>query len=408
MPSNRSSVKDVKTPRTFASCQAPSARLSWTELARIFANPGELAACDDAAFEKAVASLTSEGVFPVFMRALHEYVDRVALTQSRQARLEEMLTAHKASSAVLWSEFDDVIGRLTAEGFAPIPIKGTHVGWAYYSRPHLRPMSDIDLFFTDLTEAEKACQILMTAGYSPCETVRGGSPWLWNRHLPELASPRTKIRIELHGGLIYAPRDSRSHRERVLVEDLRPLAYGGHTLRTLSPEAAMVYLLAHEFERHAADEPKMQALFDVAAIVQSCKDNLDWERLHDLAIRSGFAGPVLAGLRAARQFAHAKVPEELLTRLSARDREAAKVLKEGANHRQATLSRQAVEAIVHTNGFATLVQKLFYMIFPSAGFMRFRYADKANVPVLALYPYRWAVQLRKLYSLVFFGRRPRP
>jgi hypothetical protein len=366
---------------------------SWPYLAGMLREPKTSVALSVQDFSSLLAALTGQGVFPTFSKGLRQPGLTEDLPLQARGVLQRVDLLHKAGAAVIWDTFYEVVALLRGAGLTPMPIKGTHLAQRFYAGAALRPMSDIDLLFTDLREGAHAHRLLHEAGYVPKEASRGGDPWHWSRHLPELECPRTKVRVEIHGGLIYAPLDRRHVHERALLENLDSAEYAGSSLPVIAPESAAVLALAHMFQRHAADEPKLSALLDVQTILQKEGSQFNWSKLTAVAYVSGLAEPVLTGLCAGQKILDLAVPVDVTEELA---RLVPASTSRGAP-RKVVLDAQEWDALRHST---RPVARAFHMLCPSHDFVVQRFPEKAHWPLLVLYPYRWAIQLGKVPSLL--------
>lgn len=371
----------------------------WAGIASFFEQPKQIAQLDDRSLQEFLSTLINNGIFPLFESRLREQGIYEILSSDQKKAMTAPLLSHKADSVTLWSTFDEVITTLFKANFHPMPIKGTDFAVHYYEEPHLRPMADIDLFFLDLSEAEKAFDLLLSRGYLCREPSRGGDRWLWSRHLPEQQRPGDRHHIELHGGLIFPPCDRRHQKERILLRDLKKLQYNSYPLKVLSPEAAVIFTLAHTFERHVAETPKLIWLHDILAILKKQGSQFDWDRLQFLARESGFSKTTAFGLAAAKKYLDAPAAEGVLPKFApfSSGRESWPPM---SHRRQTILSQQECIAFSQSLNLVTAFKRLLFMIFPSKDFMHYRYPNKNHVPLLFLYPYRWGIQCIRLISLI--------
>jgi len=371
----------------------------WSRMTSYFKQPGLIAQLNDQSLQEFLSTLIDDGVFPLFESHLREQRIYELLSSDQKKAMTAPLLSHKADSVTLWSIFDEVITTLCKANLHPMPIKGTDFAVHYYEELYLRPMVDVDLFFLDLSEAEKAYDLLLSRGYLCREPSRGGDRWLWSRHLPEQQKPQDQHHIELHGGLIFPPRDRRHQKERILLRELKELQYNSYPLKVLSPEAAVIFTLAHTFERHVPDTPRLISLHDVLAILKKQGSQFDWDRLQYLARESGFSETTAFGLAAAKKYLNAPVPGEVLPKLApfSSGRESWPPL---SHSRQTILSQQECTSFSQSLNSLTAFKRLLFMAFPSKDFMRYRYPNKNHVPLLFLYPYRWGIQCIRLISLM--------
>ena len=378
---------------------------TWSQITDAFKKPELVVKLDDQSLQGFLSILINNGVFPVFESHLREKRIYEILSPDQKRAMAILLLSYKADSVALWSTFEEVIAILQEANLHPIPIKGTDFALHYYEEPYLRPMADIDLFFSDLSEAEKGYDVLVSKGYECREPTRGGDRWLWSRHLPEQQKPGTKHHIELHGGLVFPPRDRRHQKERILLKELIQLQYNSYPLKVLRPEAAVVFTLAHTFERHVAETPKLIWLHDILAILKKQGPHFDWDRLQFLAQESGFSETTAFGLAAAKKYLDAPVADEVLTKLTL----FSSGRKGKVPHSQQTiLSHQECIAFSQSLNTLTAFKRVLFMIFPSKDFMRYRYPNKEHIPLLFLYPYRWGIQCMKLISFMAEKLRPIP
>ena len=372
----------------------------WSYLSTFFQNPDLAASLTGPQFLELLDKLDQEGVLPLFAHQLHQRPAYQSLSPDLRECLSRAVLPYVAASTALWHDFGKVIDHLSRESLHPVLIKGSHLALCYYERPYLRPMADIDLLFLDLRDAERAYALLFSQGYLCRDPSRGGDRWLWSRHLPELQAPQARHHhVELHGSVVYSPRDRRHLQERVLLEPLDSIAYGLYRLHAPIPEAAVIFALAHELVRHAADPPRMIVLHDVCAILQKLGPRFDWNRLLHLARESGFADSTASGLSAASRYLGVGVPEQILNELEQGKRIPSASHRVGPSQ-QAKLTQLELASYLHVRSLRLLLQKLGHMLFPSHEYMRVRYPQAKGVPLAFLYPYRWLIQIAKVTSFL--------
>jgi hypothetical protein len=370
----------------------------WTELAECVGRPEALTALDDGAFEARVAALRDHAALPMVLFGLGKGDLWQALPAERRARLAQEEGRYKAAAAVLWPEFESILDRWTGEGLTPCLLKGAHAALAFYPAPHLRPMSDIDALFTDLSEAERAFEMLMAMGYRETGMDAGGDPWATHWHLTALENRATGFNIEVHGCMIYPPKDKRAGALGCLWEDMSELSLNGRKVRGLSPEAFVVITFAHAFVAHGAEPPKFQAILDVAQVLKVTGDEFRWERLAELSATAGFAGAVSLGLTWTKDLLGSAIPEGFAERLAGHssDRDKASGLV-GDDYNNARF----LETLRQAESLSARVGIVRHLTFPPGVWMRARYPEKARWPLPALYPYRWADQTRKVLRVLW-------
>lgn len=364
---------------------------AWERAARWLADPGRLLREGDEGRRRAWGELAFVGAVPSFLAR----AQAAGILRELGGETERRSAAGTAQAEVVRLELEAALDVLARAGLTPVPIKGAHLAFAAYPAPHLRPMSDLDLAFTRPEEAVRAQGALLAAGYRDAgEPSRGGDPWLWSRHLSELESPLSKIRLEMHGGIVYTPRDRRSARDRRLLAEARPAKLFGREVLLLGPEAAAVVAAAHALLRHGDVAPSLLPAFDVKALAQSAP-GFDWQRLADLAREAGAAPAVAVAASAARDLLGLTVPDGWPEALAPPEGDARGILR-------------STSAINWTNlrnagGPVSLLQRFVFTLVPVPTFLRWKYRDLGPRPLLALYGRLWREQARKVFR--FEGAR---
>jgi hypothetical protein len=298
----------------------------------------------------------------------------------------------RAKASLLWEELGRVVDVLAGERLVPLLLKGAHLAPAYYGDVHLRPMDDVDLGFWDLDEARRAFDSLRQAGYDAEEQGLKGDPWAYDQHLAVLTHPRTRAQVEIHGSLIYAPRDQRWQRAAVLLEEREGASILGKNVWVLKPEANVVYLLAHLLVHHEAVPPTLIHIWDVGLILEKERGRFDWDRLVRLADHSGFGRSTALGLSMVRDVLGCEIPEKTLQVLGLEHGEQGTAQITGT-FREELQTKRVLGQIAHARGVFGPVVMAFHMAFPPRAFLRERYPDKQHWPRPLLYPYRWGLQL---------------
>jgi len=290
----------------------------WTELAEAVRRPESLSEVGDGAFAARVALLRDHAALPMVLYGLRQGDRWPSLPAARRDFLAQEEMRYKAAAAVLWSEFEGILDRWASEGLTPCLLKGAHAALAFYPAPHLRPMSDVDALFTNLSEADRAFEILKTLGYQETAMDLGGDPWANHPHLTALMNSSTGFTLEVHGSMIYAPKDKRAAALKCLWENMEELSVHGRRAYGLSPEAFVVVTFAHALEAHGAMPPKFQAVLDAAQVLKVTGQGFGWARLEEVSVVSGFAGSVARGLKWTSDLSGTPIPEGVAERLGER------------------------------------------------------------------------------------------
>ncbi len=370
----------------------------WTELAESVRRPESLSALDDGAFSARVDLLRDHAALPMVLWGLGKGgLWHRSLPVERRERLAREEARYKAAAAVTWTEFEGILDRWAKEGLTPCLLKGAHAARAFYPAPYLRPMSDVDALFTDLREAERAFKTLKTMGYEETAMELGGDSWATHHHLTALMNPSSNFTVEVHGSMIYPPKDKRAPALSCLWEEMAEVDVDGRRARGLCPEAFVVITFAHALVAHGAEPPKFQAIVDVAQVLKVVGADFRWDKLKDLSVATGFARAVSLGLAWTQDLLGGAVPAGFVEGLGAKPCEDGPGAGlSGDDYTNAMF----LQTVLHGASWGAKASIVAHMVFPPRVWMRARYPQKSRWPAWALYPYRWADQARKVFRVM--------
>jgi hypothetical protein len=201
---------------------------------------------------------------------------------------------------------EDLLSALSREGIPTLCLKGLALGLAYYPRPALRPMNDIDIAVPRFQFAQ-AREILVARGFS-AHGVR--DPVL--HHAMQLSHPADG-EVDLHWHVL-----AKCHRRSAdahFWSQALPLAVGSETTLQLSPTDALIHALAHGL--HWNPFPPMRWIVDCVMILRS-SSMIDWGRVANFARRFRFEMHFALGLATLRHSFNQAIPAEVLQQLGKR------------------------------------------------------------------------------------------
>jgi hypothetical protein len=372
----------------------------WPPLISAVRDPESVLSKRGEEWEAFLGLLEENGLLPLACRALRESGMAGRLAPGDKARMDARMAAYLARWMVKWEEVGRLLRLLVKADLRPIVLKGAHLAMRGYPEPHLRPFADLDVLFASLGEAERAQERLEEDGYMPLLPPPAGETWALLQHLPVLGHPRTGFPVEVHGSLIYPPRDARWLGGACkLLERREYFDFQGMSLESLSPEASVAYLCAHAFIQHKEEPPKAILAFDLASVLDRAGDAFDWVRLKEIALAGNFGECVHRGLAALGPTGVA-VPAEILAEL-APGREVRELTYQGE------LAQKVVEQVVNASGFLGGVRVVRQRLCPVADSLRVRYPHLTGWPTFALYPVHWAKQGAILLRWVLERQVPR-
>ncbi len=385
MPSTNASIRmPPHWPRLLDAVEKPESILAWSSSAE--------------GWNKFLTDLWGNGLFPHAFRAWRKEGVLDRLPESARMNAEARMTAYRAGSAVSWTEIDNLLALFCEEGLHPVPLKGTHLAIRYYPNVHLRPISDLDVLFKDLQEADEAFDLLAERGYRFEDEGIQGDHWDMSHQRTALEHPRSAFHVEVHGSLIYAPRDKRwKGGAEKLIEDLDFYDYRGLKLRGLNREANVVFLCAHTFMQHAVTPARALLYYDLKFLLAKSGEEFNWEKMCSLAKLGWVEAHVAQAMRILKEQGIQQVPGEVFKLIGGTVDEAG--LSPGA-----VIARKSVQQITHASGPWTALKMAWNITIPKRSFLRVRYPEKSSWPVFLLYPYRWWKQAGKIAQWLF-GRK---
>lgn len=340
-------------------------------------NPAEVAKLDEDAFGIFWSEMLRQRAAPIFLDAVFGDCSRLDLPETRLSDLRAAWAGAKASGAVWGEGVERCLALFAERGLTPTLLKGADIGQRYFRHAFLRPATDLDVLFDDLGQAEAAQALLQVElGYRQKDVRQSADPWSWSHHLPTLYHPRAAFAVEVHGGLLFPPRDRRAGPSDCLLENREEMGPGFGAARALRPEANIVYLAAHTFLMPENRAQSLRFLLDAHALLTTERSRFSWDRTQELAMRSGLLWP----FQQASELIHAASPE--LGGPSKPSRCPAQPPR--------GLSLSALSRVLHAKGLVGPVRLALHMAFPSRQYMAFRYPHLAQKPLPVQYAARWS------------------
>lgn len=242
------------------------------------------------------------------------------------ATLQEFTPQNLRKNLRLTGELIRLLKLFAEKSVNIIPFKGPTLSALAYGDLGLREFGDLDLLIAK-SDFIKAQELLIAQGYQPEMLLNAAqaSAFVQTCNVMAFWHPAKEISVELHWELSpkYLPfsPDFEQLRQRMI-----PSFPCGQRVMTLSAEDLLVYLCAHG-AKHAWE--RLIWIADVAGLIHR-HSNLDWGRVHDLAVEQRCERVLMLGLRLARDVAGAALParmEELIRRDLESERLAAKIVQ---------------------------------------------------------------------------------
>jgi hypothetical protein len=292
-------------------------------------------------------------------------------------------------------------------------LKGAALARTVYSKPCLRPMSDLDLLVPKALR-EQAITVLKKTGYQFTADILLRPPTLDKSEAPGKADETYLKNLAFHHDVLRAqngpPLTVELHfalqaynRGRKLLTDKQmewffehaEIFYSdGHVpCLTLSPEAHLIYLAAHHIIQHGEENATLLGDLDLHLLITHAE--VDWEVISRKAVELGWTTGVLRALERAAGFFSTPVPQTVLDRLQGEQTplEAPWLL-----NRKHTPGQRWTSTKARIRGLSNRekLRYIYHNFFPSTGYMGGRYSIPAYKPVWPYYPYRWFDQGREI------------
>lgn len=213
-------------------------------------------------------------------------------------------------TAARYDMVEDVLKQVnTALGRAEIPavwLKGGILANTVYPRPWTRPMVDLDVL-VPYPLRQPALQALEGIGF---QKVEDGPGHLWsqkhfqsvdnNHHVVLEGGPGRAVALELHYWLLSAPYNWMTEPQMAWFHgQTREMDIPAGRVRTLKPEAHLLYLMAHAQLQHGEQETTHLHAMDLYLAIT--REAVDWDLLVAQAVAFSWTCAAERSLRRVRQ-----------------------------------------------------------------------------------------------------------
>ena len=284
-------------------------------------------------------------------------------------------------------------------------LKGISV-CAYYPRPHLRTMGDLDLLVapSSLVDFER---VLRDLGYRPVDFGMEPGFYADHHHMRPFMHPQTNVRIEAHRGLFppnrRIPDDGPLGPENVRAQ-LVDATFEGRQVYRFVAEMELLYAAAHW--AYDMQLPLVHVGLVDSLMIMTCEGSgIDWDRVCDWADTRETATPlcVLLGYLAHNRLV--SLAERTSSRLSRAPKSMGRLGK-------LTLYRIVDTCLAGPSGWGPLTKNLLEIVWQGLVSPGPRWKKLYSVPFDLVFPPRHpqrfsaAFQIHRLRSLLAPSRQP--
>ena len=260
-----------------------------------------------------ISTANRHGVLPLLYRSLSRSSPD-AVPKAVLDRLRESFRSNAQRSLFLTAELHKLLDLFAVHGINVIPFKGPILAASVYKDLSLRPFGDLDVLVSR-DDILKAGGLLASLGYQP--TTGNGVALEQDPDPEDVAYVGPKFYVFVH----------RDHGARVdlqwrvtqryfsfsLEENhgrgrLVPVMVAGRSVLTFAPMDLLLILCAHGAKHQWQ---RMKWICDVAELVSTEKEKIDWGKLQQEASRQGMRRMLSLGLILARNLLGAELPVEV-------------------------------------------------------------------------------------------------
>ena len=359
------------------------------ECLRLRLDPTRREAVDNAArgladdWEAVGATIEAERIGPL----LHQTVAAVVAPPLGE-QLHRSYHATAFRNLLLLRELGTCLRALTAAAVPVIVLKGAALIETVYGNLALRPMGDVDLLVhgPDLAAARRTLDGL---GYEARRIeTHPGALSEYENEVAFCKPGRFDTWVDVHWGLF----DSPYYQDRIAMdwfwESARPAAVGDEPALVLGPEALLIHLCGHLALHHM--HTGLLWWHDVAAVLAAYVDEIDWPALLARTQEYGLLLPVGAVLSRAADEWGAAIPADVLHALcSLPARPAEQRIFTELTAAQRSPRQRLWSDLASMSDWRQRLRFARTNLFPSAAYMRRRYAIAHPLLIPFYYPYRW-------------------
>jgi Uncharacterised nucleotidyltransferase len=251
------------------------------------------------------------GVLPLLSRGLHS-LHSDDIPKALLAHLNDALRVITKRNLFLTAELLTLLKLFQEAQIRALPLKGPVLAAVAYGNPLLRHFGDLDILMPR-EDILKAKEILVRRGYQPKYklTYSEEAAYLRSHHDYKFVNTTDGVAIDIQWGITQW-----SFAFPIAFEDVwkrhEEVSLVGATARNLSLEDSLLILCVHG-AKHRWEQ--LRWICDIAELVKTHQERIEWERLMEQARARGGARIVLLGLFLAHHLFNTVLPEHIVRRI---------------------------------------------------------------------------------------------
>lgn len=330
-----------------------------------------------------------EFLTPLLYRVLR---DQDIVPPPVEARLKADYLYSARTGVIRVHALEGILSALDEAGVPVILLKGAALVETIYDNVACRPMADMDLL-ARREQMPAALSVLTAQGFQASgEETWAGADATFENELQLRKRDVVDLLVEIHWSLLNSPHYQHVLPAEWLWDSALPIRVAGVETFVLGPEALLLHLCAHLALHHHGQGLLWQ--HDIAEALHFHRDRLDWSLLLRKAAEYDLVLSLQQVLPPVVHQWNTPVPPGALERVaqltpSPAERRVFKWL----TARQRPVIQRFWADLATMPGWRPRLRYGLVSLFPSAAYMRQRYAIRHDALLPLYYPYRWWIGL---------------
>lgn len=289
------------------------------------------------------------------------------------------------------NEIRNLAAEFSQAGIDWLLLKGLALAVPVYGDVGARPARDIDLLLRE-RDLPQAIPMLEALGYQRYDTPEHELTDLEFENEIILYRPVDGMNVDLHWSLIDSPFYQRRLDMQWFWKNSQEFSLAGTKIRSLAPEANLLYLCAHLVLHHRGDELLWSN--DIAELLFRCQRELDWDMVLEKAAEFSLVLPIRQVSERLAADWQAPVPAQVLQALAAAPvTDDERRVFESQSGERLPAGKHFWSDFQDIEGWGRKLRYSLQMLFPSPQYMRRRYKIRRTWTLIFYYPYRWLLGL---------------
>lgn len=337
---------------------------------------------------------------PLIIRKIPLLKNANTIPESVLSKLKQASLKTLSRNMVLTEHFRQIVKAFSAINIPLIALKGSFLSDWLYQDIGLRQFSDLDLLVPE-NDGLRAVEELRSLGYSGETNNPLHLSELTQNHLGIVHySPMHKngVSVEIHIRIT-----GKNETYKVDLEGMRkramPLQLHDVSAFGFSPNDLLMHLCLHLDKHFVVGHVQFTCFYDLTNLLNHKTDEINWKEFEKECLSCKAVDYTFKYLLLVNKYMNAYLPEEIISKYSyclkpSHERMFIKILR-GEQERYALISDfKSLRGFDNPLHFFRFVAE---RVFPSKGFMIYRYKIKKEWMYPLFYPVRWAIFMKSIW-----------